>query len=280
MSQPISTVVSERINRELMTLKAGGIDVPAFLRSLFDAIASYRDIRSHLASGFEWDEEATDGLDFAYKSGRYHRGRGQLHTINAGVVTLADDDVNFVYLHPGTQTIEANTTGFETDRLPLFEVTTLGGAVTAVTRVLPNLMVIHDDVIGLNQLFPIHPLLDAPEALPPNLVEFEIGAELGNQIQINFDFYLGLDNLYLGGTRDVEIFLADAAGGWLTSTPPSVEFTSSLKLADIVAGKHIRARFNGGFTNFITIEHSGARTWYAGLIIGGQVFYSDAIVFS
>ncbi len=282
MSQPISTAVEERINRELMSLKASGISIPAQLKSLFNAIAAYRDLESPMESGFAWSPENSSGLDFAVTAGRYHTGRGALHIVAADVVTLADDDLNYVYLDVTDDSLGTNTTGFVQDQLPLFEVTTAGGEITNVLRVLPRLMVVHGGVLGFNQLRPSLVLGSSEDVIPPIAVAWEITDEASDTREAVFTIHHG-DESALIGNRIVEVFLADSPGGWLTSTAASVGIYTDVnrQVEELDAGKRLRVKILSGESYFasVTIEHSGAKTWYVGLIVGDQIFYSPPVAF-
>lgn len=282
MSQPISDPVKQRMDQDLISLVAGGISLPAYLRSLFDGISKYRGIDTPIESGFAHDESESNGLDFAFTGGRYHWGRGGLQTIAAGYVTLADNDTNYVYVDPSDNTVKDNTTGFTSDMLPLFEVTTAGGEIDEVERVLPRLMIVGDDVLDANLLRPYLPG-DNVHPVPPVAVAWELEEEGGDAREVSFTIHYG-DESPLEGTRIVEVFLADTGGGWLTSTAAdggiSTDVNATIETLD--AGKRLRVKIlsAGSYFGSITISHSGTKTWYVGLIVGDQVFYSPALAFA
>lgn len=85
-----------------------------------------------LGSFYAQDTGMTTGLDFGYQAGVV-RNDNVVATTAAGVVSLTDDDVNYVEVNPGTGVVTANVSGFTSLRIPLFEVTTDTGAITVVT---------------------------------------------------------------------------------------------------------------------------------------------------
>lgn len=70
------------------------------------------------------------GLDFAYGVG-IAREDNVVARVNAGTVTLTDDTTNYIE-STAAGVVSANTTGFTAGRIPLFTVTTVSGAITAV----------------------------------------------------------------------------------------------------------------------------------------------------
>jgi hypothetical protein len=71
------------------------------------------------------------GLDYAYFGGLV-RDDNAISTTADGTVTLADDDVSYVEVDPATGAVSDNVTGFTAGKIPLAEVTTAAGAITAV----------------------------------------------------------------------------------------------------------------------------------------------------
>lgn len=70
------------------------------------------------------------GLDFSYGVGIV-REDNVVARVNAGTVTLADDATNYVEVTTAG-VVSANTTGYTAGRIPLYKVTTSGGAIAAV----------------------------------------------------------------------------------------------------------------------------------------------------
>ena len=72
------------------------------------------------------------GLDFAYGAGRV-RDDNTINDTAAGTITLADDTTSYIQVNPATGAVTANTTGFSTERIPLYIAITVSGAVDSVT---------------------------------------------------------------------------------------------------------------------------------------------------
>lgn len=70
------------------------------------------------------------GLDFAYGVG-IARADNAVARVAAGTVALTDDATNYIETTTAG-VVSANTTGFTVGSIPLFTVTTSGGAITAV----------------------------------------------------------------------------------------------------------------------------------------------------
>lgn len=71
------------------------------------------------------------GLNFAYFAGKV-RANNDIHTTSSGNIALTDNTTNYIEVSPYTGIITANTTGFTSDRTPLYTVTTSGGSITNV----------------------------------------------------------------------------------------------------------------------------------------------------
>jgi hypothetical protein len=80
---------------------------------------------------FAEDSVNHSGLDFAHKSGVV-RYRAAITLVAGGVVPLANDAVNYIEVLPSTGAVSANAVGFTLGNIPLFQVTTAGGAITVV----------------------------------------------------------------------------------------------------------------------------------------------------
>jgi hypothetical protein len=81
-------------------------------------------------SGF-YSEGTHSGLNFYYQAGRV-RNDADVHATPAGYVTLTDNATNYVELNPGDGAVSRNTSGFASGRIPLYQVTTAGGAISTV----------------------------------------------------------------------------------------------------------------------------------------------------
>lgn len=80
----------------------------------------------------DYAEGTHSSLDFYYDAGKV-RANNVIHTTAAGHVALTDDTTNYIEVNPTSGVVSANTTGFTSDRTPLFTAVTSGGAITTVT---------------------------------------------------------------------------------------------------------------------------------------------------
>jgi hypothetical protein len=85
-------------------------------------------ISDHLA----YDSATSTGLNFHYNAGRV-RNDNVVWEVVAGYVSLVNNDVNYVEVDPADGVVYANVVGFTTLLVPLYEVTTSGGAITVVS---------------------------------------------------------------------------------------------------------------------------------------------------
>jgi hypothetical protein len=75
-----------------------------------------------------FDPETTIGLSFAWFGGPIVSSSGAISQGSAGSATLTDNDVNYIErTHAGV--VSVNLVGFTTGQLPMYEVTTLSGAI-------------------------------------------------------------------------------------------------------------------------------------------------------
>ena len=72
------------------------------------------------------------GLNFKYKAGKV-RNDAAITDTPAGQVALTNAATNYVEVNPADGTVSANTTSFTSGRIPLYQVTTAGGAIGTVT---------------------------------------------------------------------------------------------------------------------------------------------------
>lgn len=84
-----------------------------------------------LGNYYAQDVGTTTGLTFGYKAGVV-RNDNVVSTTAAGTIAMTDSTTNYVEVTPSTGAITSNTSAFTTLRIPLFEVTTSGGAITGV----------------------------------------------------------------------------------------------------------------------------------------------------
>lgn len=70
------------------------------------------------------------GLDVDYEQGQIWMG-GSFYSIGAGSLTLADDDVNYVFVN-AAGAVADNVAGFPSNSAPLAQVTTVAGDITAL----------------------------------------------------------------------------------------------------------------------------------------------------
>ena len=101
-----------------------------------DAIAEiYTDTASVIILNNTFDENSstTTGLTWGYQGGTF-RLDNVVTTKTAGTVAgLTDDDVNYIEIDPSDGVVKANITGFTSGRIPIREVTTVGGSQTVST---------------------------------------------------------------------------------------------------------------------------------------------------
>lgn len=88
--------------------------------------------------GHFFDEGTHDGLDFYFEYGKTAEPRTLKnplwHEVEAGHVTLTDDDENFVEVTK-EGTLSANVTAFTTGSIPLYRVTTAAGEIVTASTV-------------------------------------------------------------------------------------------------------------------------------------------------
>jgi hypothetical protein len=83
-------------------------------------------------AGFYGQDLPHSGLNFKYRAGKV-RNDSAITDTTAGQVALTDDQTNYVEVDPSTGTVSANTTGFTSGKIPLYQVVTASGAITTVT---------------------------------------------------------------------------------------------------------------------------------------------------
>lgn len=104
----------------------------------FESMAErFEDIEGQLgaiAGFYAQDLGTTTGLTFGYQAGKV-RNDNVVTATAASTIAMTNNDVNYVEVNATTGVVTTNLTGFTTVRIPLFEVTTSGGAITLVTDV-------------------------------------------------------------------------------------------------------------------------------------------------
>ena len=97
-------------------------------------------VNGHVERQFAQDVLATSGLDFGINDGLYVEGLS-VTSVEANVLTLADDEINYVYLNTSSMFLESTTGSFPSaDFVPMFVVTTSAGAIANVDDVRSRLI--------------------------------------------------------------------------------------------------------------------------------------------
>lgn len=106
------------------------------LGETFTSVADRLEFIESMLSGATnfYGEDAANhsGLDFAYFAGKV-RNDSVIYDTVAGTVTLANNATNYIEVDPASGTVSANTSGFTSGQIPLFQVVTAGGAISTVT---------------------------------------------------------------------------------------------------------------------------------------------------
>ena len=95
------------------------------------ALLAIADLTTYPRVADPFKEGTHSGLDFAYGIGRV-RDDTVITNVAAGTITLADAATNYIEVDPSTGTVSANTTGYTTGRIPLYEATTAAGDIVGV----------------------------------------------------------------------------------------------------------------------------------------------------
>jgi len=112
-----------------------GDDYKAMLgsyQSVAERLSAMESAAGILGTYYAEDAAAHSGLNFGYKAGKVHNDNVVTST-TAGTTLLAASSTNYVEVHPGTGVVSDNVVGFTVGRIPLFTVTTTGGAINVVT---------------------------------------------------------------------------------------------------------------------------------------------------
>jgi len=86
-----------------------------------DRLEEIEQLLAEMSGFYAEDPDNHAGLDFYYLAGKV-RNDSVIYDTVAGHVTLADDDTNYVEVDPADGTVSANTTGFTSGRIALFQV--------------------------------------------------------------------------------------------------------------------------------------------------------------
>lgn len=285
MSQPITPAVKFRMDAEMPVPVDGNELFSDTLFNLFDEINQLPSTTLPTEEDFSQDITTTNALTFGYFGGKLHLGIGGAPSIVAdGTIALTNNTTNYVYYDPADTTVKKNTSGFVVNTLPMFTVVTLSGAITVVTRVVPQGMILYGGVIGFQQV----QLLDANSkyATIPGNKAFTLGTETSNvrRVTVTFQNPSGSTDATIWGNRVVEIMLADTSGGALTSTAASggiAVVSGTVQLEQIVSGKHYRYISNPT-TGLVAIDitHVGAQNWYVMARCGSKLHWSNVLAFA
>lgn len=85
-----------------------------------------------LGAFYQEDSSNHSGLNFAFKSGKV-RNDNSVSDTASGTVTLTGSTTNYIEVNPSTGVVTSNTSGFTSNRIPLFQVSTGAGSIGAVT---------------------------------------------------------------------------------------------------------------------------------------------------
>lgn len=229
-------------------------------------------------SAFEFDDSTTTGLTFAYFDGILHDGQGDLTEVAAGTVILTDSVKNYVE-YDRTNGVTANTSAFTANRLPLYEVTTVAGAIPAenVIDKRPFLVLFADVGIirpeelttGLNALI--------------NQVSLAVGAESANTIDVTIQVQNTKGTpASVAAKRIIEVWIADAVDGWESATVPDggLSVTIGTAFDVITTDKRLRLLTNASGTGVVRLTHAAAGgNWYLAAKLDNRVWYSSIITF-
>ncbi|MBW1954010.1 MAG: hypothetical protein JRI66_13190 [Deltaproteobacteria bacterium] len=83
-------------------------------------------------SGYYAQDLPHSGLNFKYTAGKV-RNDSVITDTPAGQIALTDNATNYVEVDPADGTVSANTTGFTSGKIPLYQVVTSGGAIDTVS---------------------------------------------------------------------------------------------------------------------------------------------------
>lgn len=95
-----------------------------------DRLEEIEQLLGEMAGYYAYDHD--DGLDFYYKAGKV-RNDSTITETPAGHITLTGDQTNYVEVAPATGAVSANTTGFTSGQIPLYQTVTDADSITSVT---------------------------------------------------------------------------------------------------------------------------------------------------
>lgn len=89
------------------------------------------------AEAFAWDQDATNGLSFAWDEGQFYNGQVAV-PVGGGTIALSASTTNYIEVDR-SGAVYTNTSGFTPGRFPLYEVLTGSSSIAAanVTRIKP-----------------------------------------------------------------------------------------------------------------------------------------------
>lgn len=144
------------MNRDNRLMEQNGIALSVIIEDILAQIrsgnigitADAKDVDAICKGGgsFSYNASLSSGLNFYYDAGRFHNGASIIN-VAASYVALTDNATNYIEVD-STGVISDNTSGFTTDRMPLFTVVTSGGVITSVTQRKPLLAMIFSSTIS------------------------------------------------------------------------------------------------------------------------------------
>ena len=84
------------------------------------------------AAIFSKNFSTTTGLIWGFFGGEYNKNDGTIITVNNGTISLTSSTLNYIFFNLTTNAVEKNTTGFLSNHIPLYEVTTNSSLITNI----------------------------------------------------------------------------------------------------------------------------------------------------
>ena len=199
------------------------------------------------------EDDTSNGLVFGHTSGIF-RKNSTVYNISSGTVNLTDNAINYVQISHTGHNVMVNTTGFLNNNVPLWKITTSGGAVTAKVDYrtpmysLPQQLGITDDVQFNNVI------VDGTFTISSG------NFQLGNDLAVLGNTALGdssTDIVTINGTTTVN---ANATFGADVTIGDSVSDTLTVNADSI---------FNGAITTNSSLTVGGQLTVNGDLVIHG-----------
>lgn len=105
-------------------------ELPTLLDDRFNALKTA--VNDGTGALFQYDEDASADLDFAYNAGRVRNAVGTVTLVSAGTIALSASSTNYIEVST-SGVVSKNTTAFDAAKKPLYAVVTDGSSVTSVT---------------------------------------------------------------------------------------------------------------------------------------------------